>query len=78
MRTILNKINMRGQIVIGEVNWIKHRCFIGEKVGTNNGPELDIAADPLEGTNFVFTIYLELYLLSQYLKNQIYLMLKLT
>ena len=26
--------------------------FIGEKVGTENGPELDIAVDPLEGTNF--------------------------
>ena len=26
--------------------------YIGEKVGTNNGPELDIAVDPLEGTNF--------------------------
>jgi fructose-1,6-bisphosphatase II / sedoheptulose-1,7-bisphosphatase len=25
---------------------------IGEKVGTNNGPEFDIAVDPLEGTNF--------------------------
>tara|TARA_B100000530_G_scaffold316134_1_gene246229 strand:- start:93 stop:836 length:744 start_codon:yes stop_codon:yes gene_type:complete len=26
--------------------------YIGEKLGTNNGPELDIAVDPLEGTNF--------------------------
>ena len=26
--------------------------YIGEKVGNNNGPELDIAVDPLEGTNF--------------------------
>ena len=26
--------------------------YIGEKVGTNDGPELDIAVDPLEGTNF--------------------------
>ena len=26
--------------------------FIGEKVGTSNGPFLDIAVDPLEGTNF--------------------------
>ena len=26
--------------------------YIGESVGTNNGPELDIAVDPLEGTNF--------------------------
>ena len=27
--------------------------YIGEKVGSNNGQELDIALDPLEGTNFV-------------------------
>ena len=27
--------------------------YIGEKVGTKNGPKLDIAVDPLEGTNFV-------------------------
>ena len=26
--------------------------YIGEEVGNNNGPELDIAVDPLEGTNF--------------------------
>ena len=26
--------------------------YIGEKLGTNNGPEFDIAVDPLEGTNF--------------------------
>ena len=26
--------------------------YIGEKLGLNNGPELDIAVDPLEGTNF--------------------------
>ncbi len=54
MRTILNKINMRGQIVIGEGELDKApMLYIGEKVGTNNGPELDIAVDPLEGTNFV-------------------------
>ena len=26
--------------------------YIGEKVGNKNGPKLDIAVDPLEGTNF--------------------------
>ena len=26
--------------------------YIGEKLGTGNGPDLDIAVDPLEGTNF--------------------------
>ena len=54
MRNILNKINMKGQIVIGEGELDKApMLYIGEKVGTNNGPELDIAVDPLEGTNFV-------------------------
>ena len=27
--------------------------YIGEKLGTLNGPKIDIAVDPLEGTNFV-------------------------
>ncbi len=53
MRKELNKINMKGEIVIGEGELDKApMLFIGEKVGTNNGPELDIAVDPLEGTNF--------------------------
>ena len=26
--------------------------FIGEKLGSNGGPEFDIAVDPVEGTNF--------------------------
>ena len=53
MRSELNKINMKGQIVIGEGELDQApMLYIGEKVGTNNGPELDIAVDPLEGTNF--------------------------
>ena len=53
MRNELNKINMKGEIVIGEGELDKApMLYIGEKVGTNNGPELDIAVDPLEGTNF--------------------------
>jgi len=53
MRNELNKINMRGEIVIGEGELDDApMLYIGEKVGTNNGPELDIAVDPLEGTNF--------------------------
>ena len=33
---------------------MKRRClYIGEKVGKQNGQQLDIALDPLEGTNFV-------------------------
>jgi len=53
MRGVLNKIEMRGTIVIGEGEMDEAPMLhIGEKVGTNNGPELDIAVDPLEGTTF--------------------------
>ena len=53
MRNELNKINMNGQIVIGEGELDQApMLYIGEKLGTGNGPELDIAVDPLEGTNF--------------------------
>ena len=54
MRHNLNKINMCGQIVIGEGELDEApMLYIGEKVGTTYGPEIDIAVDPLEGTNFV-------------------------
>ena len=53
MRNELNKINMKGKIVIGEGELDQApMLYIGESVGTNKGPELDIAVDPLEGTNF--------------------------
>ena len=53
MRTELNKIDMKGKIVIGEGELDDApMLFIGEELGTKNGPELDIAVDPLEGTNF--------------------------
>jgi len=53
MRTELNKIDMKGQIVIGEGELDEApMLYIGEMLGTLNGPELDIAVDPLEGTNF--------------------------
>ena len=52
MRLELNKIMMKGKIVIGEGELDDApMLYIGEKLGTNNGPELDIAVDPLEGTN---------------------------
>tara|TARA_B100001123_G_scaffold267427_1_gene297699 strand:- start:709 stop:1656 length:948 start_codon:yes stop_codon:yes gene_type:complete len=54
MRNELNKINMNGEIVIGEGELDEApMLFIGEKLGTAKGPMLDIAVDPLEGTNFV-------------------------
>ena len=54
MRSELNKIDMEGEIVIGEGELDEApMLFIGEKLGTKKGPKLDIAVDPLEGTNFV-------------------------
>ena len=48
MRNELNKINMNGQIVIGEGELDQApMLYIGEKLGTGNGPNLDIAVDPL-------------------------------
>ena len=53
MRAELNKIEMKGKIVIGEGEMDEApMLFIGERLGTNLGEELDIAVDPLEGTNF--------------------------
>ena len=53
MRYELNKIDMHGKIVIGEGELDEApMLYIGEDVGTKKGPELDIAVDPLEGTNF--------------------------
>ena len=53
MRRELNKINMRGTVVIGEGEMDEApMLYIGEKLGTLNGPDFDIAVDPLEGTKF--------------------------
>ena len=53
MRAELNKIEMKGKIVIGEGEMDEApMLFIGERLGSNSGEELDIAVDPLEGTNF--------------------------
>ncbi len=53
MRSELNKIDIKGQVVIGEGELDEApMLYIGEKLGTKKGPEFDIAVDPLEGTNF--------------------------
>ena len=53
MRAELNKIDMTGEIVIGEGSLDEApMLFTGEILGNKNGPEFDIAVDPLEGTNF--------------------------
>ena len=51
MRAALNELDMDGTVVIGEGERDEApMLFIGEKVGTGHGPEIDIALDPLEGT----------------------------
>ena len=53
MREELNKIDMNGEIVIGEGSLDEApMLFTGELLGNKNGPKFDIAVDPLEGTNF--------------------------
>ena len=53
MRANLNNFDIHGQIVIGEGELDEApMLYIGEKLGTGKGPEIDIAVDPLEGTNF--------------------------
>ena len=53
MRLELNKMDIKGRIVIGEGELDEApMLYIGELLGSQNGPELDIAVDPLEGTNF--------------------------
>ena len=54
MRYELNKLDIKGKVVIGEGEMDEApMLFIGEKLGSGNGPEIDIAVDPVEGTNFV-------------------------
>ena len=54
MRKELNKIEMSGKIVIGEGEMDEApMLYIGEELGNGTGQHLDIAVDPLEGTNFV-------------------------
>ncbi|MEO1038071.1 MAG: class II fructose-bisphosphatase [Pseudomonadota bacterium] len=52
MRNGLNAAHMRGRIVIGEGERDEApMLYIGEEVGSGQGPEIDIALDPLEGTS---------------------------
>ena len=53
MRSELNKIDMNGEVVIGEGTLDEApMLYTGELLGNKNGPCFDIAVDPLEGTNF--------------------------
>ena len=54
MRTEINKLKINGEVVIGEGELDKApMLYIGEKLGIGGDLKLDIAVDPLEGTNFV-------------------------
>jgi fructose-1,6-bisphosphatase II / sedoheptulose-1,7-bisphosphatase len=51
MRREMNRLSIDGTIVIGEGERDEApMLFIGEQLGTRNGPKVDIAVDPLEGT----------------------------
>lgn len=54
MRNVFDTIPMRGTVVIGEGEMDEApMLYIGEKLGLGYLPEVDIAVDPLEGTNLV-------------------------
>ena len=56
MRESLNALDIDGEVVIGEGERDKApMLYIGEKVGTQKGPQVDIALDPLEGTTICAT-----------------------
>ena len=56
MRESLNTLDIDGEVVIGEGERDKApMLYIGEKVGTRKGPQVDIALDPLEGTTICAT-----------------------
>lgn len=56
MRAVFDKINIDGTVVIGEGEMDEApMLYIGEKVGRGQGVKVDIAVDPLEGTNLVAT-----------------------
>lgn len=54
MRTVFDTININGTVVIGEGEMDEApMLYIGEKVGMGSEPSVDVAVDPLEGTNLV-------------------------
>lgn len=54
MRSVFDTIPMRGTVVIGEGEMDEApMLYIGEKLGTGDGPGVDVAVDPLEGTDIV-------------------------
>lgn len=56
MRKLLNSMDIRGRVVIGEGERDEApMLYIGEEVGSGKGEEVDLALDPLEGTNLCAT-----------------------
>ena len=54
MRAVFDTIPMRGTVVIGEGEMDEApMLYIGERLGMGYPPEVDVAVDPLEGTNIV-------------------------
>ncbi len=54
MRAVFDTIHMDGTVVIGEGEMDEApMLYIGERVGNGENPQLDVAVDPLEGTNIV-------------------------
>ncbi|CAH0345057.1 class II fructose-bisphosphatase [Bacillus sp. CECT 9360] len=54
MRDVFDTVPMKGTVVIGEGEMDEApMLYIGEKLGTGFGPRVDVAVDPLEGTNIV-------------------------
>lgn len=54
MRTVFDTIPMEGVVVIGEGEMDEApMLYIGEELGAGNGPRVDVAVDPLEGTDIV-------------------------
>lgn len=54
MRTVLNGMDIDGVVVIGEGEKDEApMLYVGERLGTGNGPEVDIAVDPIDGTRLL-------------------------
>jgi fructose-1,6-bisphosphatase II len=54
MRAMFDSVSVKGTVVIGEGEMDEApMLYIGEQVGNGQGPEVDIAVDPLEGTELV-------------------------
>ena len=54
MRDVFDTVPMQGTVVIGEGEMDEApMLYIGEKLGTGVGPEVDVAVDPVEGTDIV-------------------------